>query len=148
MFRFYGTPKKSKMAAKKSYYCNISVFCGSNIQVWHIFNHIFSRKIYICTQNTDLRRFVEKKSFQDTNETTNQLRTFMNALVVADVWFVNGQKKMVCRVCDICEWGIMYYWAFRKSRTWEWRVEMPCERGYMWGWRYSGSVIKPVKNGM
>ena len=46
---------------------------------------------------------MEKKSFQDTNETTNQLRTFMNALVVADVWFVNGQKKMVCRVCDICE---------------------------------------------
>ena len=33
-------------------------------------------------------------SNQDTNETTNELLTFMNALV-ADVWFVNGQKKLL-----------------------------------------------------
>ena len=33
-------------------------------------------------------------SNQDTNDTTNELLTFMNALV-AGVWFVNGQKKMV-----------------------------------------------------
>ena len=42
-------------------------------------------------------------SNQDTNDTTNELLTFMNALV-ADVWFVNGQKKwFVGYVIDVNE---------------------------------------------
>ena len=49
-----------------------------------------------------LEQICSPESDQDTNETANELSMFMNALV-ADVWFVNGQKKMVCGVCDRCE---------------------------------------------
>ena len=43
---------------------------------------------------------------------------FMNALV-ADVWFVNGQKNGL--------WGM----SIGESGTKEWRVGVPCQRGYV-----------------
>ena len=39
-----------------------------------------------------LEKICSVESDQDTSETTKELFMFMNALV-ADVWFVNGQKK-------------------------------------------------------
>ena len=51
-----------------------------------------SKAGHIPSNKEVLEQICGLDSNQDTNETTNELLTFMNALV-ADVWFVNGQKK-------------------------------------------------------
>ena len=51
-----------------------------------------SKAGHIPSNKEVLEQICGLDSNQDTNETTKELLTFMNALV-ADVWFVNGQKK-------------------------------------------------------
>ena len=62
-----------------------------------------SKAGHIPSNKEVLEQICGLDSNQDTNETTNELLTFMNALV-ADVWFVNGQKKwFVGYVIDVNE---------------------------------------------